>query len=214
MAALTVALIVLIIYVSNRITDTVKRLEIEADRVAGWDFTAINLETSSKDELGNLIRSFVNMVNKLRHLGEKMNHSVVHAAEYTNELQSSIKKAAETSDAAVTRMGQLSEAAGKMESSSEAVINASEKTAESLTRAEETLEKFMKQMKSSSVAMLRTSESVKELESHLEKIGDIIQFIALIADQANLLAQKAVTEMKSFSKSNKSKTQEDAVGGR
>ncbi|NLJ75931.1 MAG: methyl-accepting chemotaxis protein [Peptococcaceae bacterium] len=211
-AALTIALIVLIIYISNRITDTVKRLEAEADRVAGWDFTAIDLETSSKDELGNLIRSFVNMVNKLRHLGEKMNHSVVHAAEYTNELQSSIKKAAQTSDAAVTRMGQLSEAAGKMGSSSEAVINASEKTAESLTRAEETLEKFMKQMKSSSVAMLRTSESVKELESHLEKIGDIIQFIALIADQANLLAQKAVTEMKSISKSNRSKTQEDTVG--
>jgi len=212
-AVLTIALIILIIYISNRITDTVKRLEIEADRIAGWDFTAINLETSSKDELGSLIRSFVNMVNKLRDLGERMNHSVANAAEYTSELQVSIKKAADTSNAAVTKMSQLSETASKMESSSEAVINASEKTAESLARAEETLEKFLKQMKSSSVAMLRTSESVKELESHLEKIGDIIQFIALIADQANLLAQKAVTEMKSFiANSNKAKTQTEIAG--
>ncbi|MDD2553061.1 MAG: methyl-accepting chemotaxis protein [Desulfotomaculaceae bacterium] len=212
-AVLTIALIILIIYISNRITGTVKKLEIEADRIAGWDFTAINLETSSKDELGSLIRSFVNMVNKLRDLGERMNHSVANAAEYSNELQVSIKKAADTSDAAVTNMSQLSETAGKMESSSEAVIKASEKTADSLTRAEETLEKFLKQMKSSSVAMLRTSESVKELESHLEKIGDIIQFIALIADQANLLAQKAVTEMKSFiADSNKSKTQKEIAG--
>lgn len=212
-AVLTIALIILIIYISNRITDTVKRLEIEADRIAGWDFTAVDLETSSKDELGNLIRSFVNMVNKLRDLGERMNHSVANAAEYTNELQVSIKKAADTSDAAVTKMSQLSETAGKMESSSEAVINASGKIAESLTHAEETLEKFLKQMKSSSVAMLRTSESVKELESHLEKIGDIIQFIALIADQANLLAQKAVTEMNSFvADSNKPKTEKEMAG--
>ncbi len=212
-AVLTIALIILIIYISNRITDTVKRLEIEADRIAAGDFSGIDLETSSRDELGSLIRSFVNMAGKLRELGERTSRSVANVAEYTNELQNSIKRAADTSNAAASKMSQLSETAGKMESSSEAVIKASEKTAESLTRSEETLEKFLKQMKSSSVAMLRTSESVKELESHLEKIGDIIQFIALIADQANLLAQKAVTEMKSFiASSNKSKSQTEIAG--
>lgn len=212
-AVLTIALIILIIYISNRITDTVKRLEIEADRIARGDFTAIDLETSSKDELGSLIRSFVNMADRLRELGEQTSHSVANVAQYTYELQDSIKKASDTSNAAVVKMSQLSETVGKMETNSEAVISASEKTVLSLARAEETSEKFLKQMKSSSVAMLRTSESVKELESHLEKIGDIIQFIALIADQANLLAQKAVTEMKSFVANNsKSKTKKEISG--
>lgn len=212
-AVLTIALIILIIYISNRITDTVKRLEIEADRIARGDFTAIDLETSSKDELGSLIRSFVNMADRLRELGEQTSRSVANVAQYTYELQDSIKKAADTSNAAVVKMSQLSETVGKMETNSEAVISASEKTVVSLARAEETSEKFLKQMKSSSVAMLRTSESVKELESHLEKIGDIIQFIALIADQANLLAQKAVTEMKNFMANNsKSKTKKEISG--
>lgn len=212
-AVLTIALIILIIYISNRITDTVKRLEIEADRIARGDFTAIDLETSSKDELGSLIRSFVNMADRLRGLGERMRSSVANVAQYTNELQGSVKKAADTSNAAVVKMSQLSGTVGKIEANSEAVIKASEKTVVSLARAEETSEKFLKQMKSSSVAMLRTSESVKELESHLEKIGDIIQFIALIADQANLLAQKAVTEMKSFIANNsKSKTKKEMAG--
>lgn len=212
-AVLTIALIILIIYISNRITDTVKRLEIEADRIARGDFTAIDLETSSKDELGSLIRSFVNMADRLRELGEQTSRSVANVAQYTYELQDSIKKASDTSNAAVVKMSQLSETVGKMETNSEAVISASEKTVVSLARAEETSEKFLKQMKSSSVAMLRTSESVKELESHLEKIGDIIQFIALIADQANLLAQKAVTEMKSFMANNsKSKTKKEISG--
>lgn len=212
-AALTFALIILIIYITNRITDTVKRLEIQADRIASGDFTAIDLETTSKDEIGNLIRSFVNMVDKIRTLVEKTSRSVDNVAEYTNDLQDSIKKAADTSTAAVAKMSQLSETVGKMETGSEAVINASEKTVISLSKAEETSEKFLKQMKSSSVAMLRTSESVKELESHLEKISDIIQFIALIADQANLLAQKAVTDMKTFVATNsKVKTPKEIAG--
>jgi len=212
-AALTFALIILIIYITNRITDTVKRLEIQADRIASGDFTAIDLETTSKDEIGNLIRSFVNMVDKIRTLVEKTSRSVDNVAEYTNDLQDSIKKAADTSTAAVAKMSQLSETVGKMETGSEAVINASEKTVISLSKAEETSEKFLKQMKSSSVAMLRTSESVKELESHLEKISDIIQFIALIADQANLLAQKAVTDMKTFVATNsKVKTSKEIAG--
>lgn len=193
--ALTIALLFVIIYISNRITGPVKRLEIEADRIAGGDFTGINLETTSKDELGNLIRSFGNMVDKLRSLVERTNSSADTVADYTNELQESIRKAADTSYTTAVKMNQLSETVKKMEKGSEAVIEVSEKTVVSLTRAEETSEKFLQQMKSSSVAMLRTGESVKELESHLEKIGDIIQFIALIADQANLLAQKAVTEM-------------------
>jgi methyl-accepting chemotaxis protein len=209
--ALTIALLFVIIYISNRITDTVKRLEIEADRIAGGDFTGVNLETTSKDELGNLIRSFGNMVDKLRSLVEKTNRSADTVADYTNELQESIRKAADTSSTTAVKMNQLSETVKKMEKGSEAVIEVSEKTVVSLTRAEETSENFLKQMKSSSVAMLRTSESVKELESHLEKIGDIIQFIALIADQANLLAQKAVAEM-STSKEGKTPAPKASTG--
>lgn len=210
-AVLTAALIILIIYISNRITDTVKRLELEADRVARGDFTGINLETTSKDELGNLIRSFGNMVDKLRSLVERTSRSVDNVADYTNKLQDSIRKAADTSNTTAVKMNQLSETVKKMEKGSEAVIEASERTVLSLTKAEETSERFLKQMKSSSVAMLRTGESVKELESHLEKIGDIIQFIALIADQANLLAQKAVSEM-STSRDGKISTEKAAMG--
>lgn len=198
--ALTIALLFVIIYISNRITGTVKRLGIEADRIADGDFTGINLETTSKDELGNLIRSFGNMVDKLRNLVERTSRSADTVADYTKELQKSVRKAAETSNSTALKMNQLSETVKKMEKGSEAVIEVSEKTVLGLTRAEETSENFLKQMKSSSVAMLRTGESVKELESHLEKIGDIIQFIALIADQANLLAQKAVAEMSTSKK--------------
>jgi methyl-accepting chemotaxis protein len=212
-AALTIALLFLIIYITNRITDTVKRLEIQADRIASGDFTAIDLETTSKDEIGNLMRSFVNMVDKLRDLVERTSRSVGNVAEYTGQLQESIKKSADTSNAAMEKMNKLSGTVGKMETASDAVIKASERTVISLSKAEETSEKFLKQMKSSSVAMLRTSESVRELESHLEKIGDIIQFIALIADQANLLAQKAVTEMKNFVAINsKAKTPKEITG--
>ncbi len=204
---LMIAMIILIVFITNRITDRIQRLELQTERIAKGDFTAIDLETTSRDEMGNLIRSFGNMVDRLRNLVERSSRSANTVAEYTNEMRDSIQKAAGTLNESMTKMGQLSETMEKMEQGSEDLVEASEKTVLSLTKAETTSEKFLKQMKSSSVAMLRTSESVKELESHLEKIGDIIQFIALIADQANLLALKAVSEVNTTNRETKASAQ-------
>jgi len=194
---LIAALIILILYISQLITDPVKRLEEKAKRIAQGDLTVgdmCELDTS-KDEVGNLTRSFCNMIDKLRQLAEKMRRSADLVATYTHDLQESIQNAAGTAKAVAVKMSQLSETMKKMEEGSEVVVEASERTVASLSKAEATSEKFLQQMKSSSVVMTRASESVTELESHVEKVGDVIQFIALIADQANLLAQKAVTEM-------------------
>lgn len=196
-AALIAALIILILYVSHLVTAPVKRLEQKVKRIAQGDLTAsemCELETS-KDEVGNLIRSFCNMIDKLRQLAEKMRRSADLVAAYTRELQDNIQNAAGTANATAAKMIYLSETMKKMEDGAGAVAKASEKAVDSLSTAETTSEKFLKQMESSSVVMTRAGESVRELESYVEKVSDIIQFIALIADQASLLAQKAVTEM-------------------
>lgn len=196
----SVALIVLILLISSRITDTVKRLEQEANRIASGDLTGVDLESRSKDELGSLIRSFGNMSGKLRDLVEKTSHSVNLVADCTCELQDSIQNAAMTADATSVKMAQLSKTMKNVEEGSEAVIKASEKTVTSLIKAGATSQRFLEQMKSSSVAMTHTGEAVKELESHVEKIGEIILFTSLIAEQASLLAQKAVSEAGSLNR--------------
>lgn len=193
---LIAALIILIIYISNLITGRVKRLEQTADRIAGGDLSGAGLEDmeKSQDEVGSLTRSLRNMVDKLRRLAENTRRSADQVKNYTGKLKDSIERAAQTSGAAAARMSELSGTMRKIESGAGEVIKASERTMQSLAEAEETSAKFLNRMKSGSMIMTRAGESVKELESHIEKVGEILLFISLIAEQAGLLAKKAVAE--------------------
>ncbi len=196
-AVLIVAMILLILYISGMIADPVKRLEQVARRIARGDLSSMDLceLKMSKDEVGNLTRAFCNMVGKLRELAERTLCSTNVVANYTSELQNSIRKVAGTSGEAAAKLSGLSETMKKMEEGAGAVVRASEKTMTSLSRAEAASGKFLEQMKTSDVVMTRAGESVKELESYVEKVGEILLFISLIAEQASLLAQKAVTEV-------------------
>jgi len=195
--ALVVALIILIIYISNIITSRVKRLEQEAERIAGGDLTGAGLAylEKSQDEVGSLTRSFRNMVDKLRQLVEKTSRSTDQVNNYTGQLRDSMQRATYVSSTAAARMSELSETMQKMESGAGEVIKASQRTMQSLARAEETSSNFLNQMKSGSLIMTRAGESVQELESLIEKVGELLLFISLIAEQASLLAGKAVEEV-------------------
>ncbi|OPZ74296.1 MAG: Methyl-accepting chemotaxis protein PctB [Firmicutes bacterium ADurb.Bin456] len=193
---LIVVMILLILYISGLITDPVKRLEQVAKRVAQGDLTGMDVceLKMSRDEVGSLTRTFCNMMEKLRELVEKSLSTASVVASYTRELQNSIKKAVDNSCQAAARMSGLAEAMKKMEEGAKAVVGASDKTMNSLAAAEAASANFLEQMETSSAVVTRAGESVKELESYVDKVGEILLFISLIADQASLLAQKAVEE--------------------
>ncbi|MCL6638385.1 MAG: methyl-accepting chemotaxis protein [Firmicutes bacterium] len=183
------------LYISRVIADPLKRLEQEAILIAGGDLTPRGLEARSRDEVGNLIRSFGAMVEKLRTLAERMRHSANLIATYTREMQSSTQNAAVAANATAAKMSQLSETTRKMNESAGKVIGASDRAAASLTRAEEASARFLKQMETGCAVVSRAGQAVRELEAKLTDAGEIIQFISMIADQASMLAKKAVTEV-------------------
>ena len=186
-AVLIAAMILLILYISSLVADPVKRLELVARRIAQGDLTGVDVceLKMSRDEVGSLTRTFCNMVGKLRELAEKSLNSAAVVAGYTRELQDSIRKAVDKSGQAAARMSGLAEAMKKMEEGAGAVVSASDKTMTSLARAGAASDKFLEQMDTSSAVMTRAGESVKELESYVDKVGEILLFISLIADQAS-----------------------------
>lgn len=194
--ALIAALIILIIYISNLITRRVNRLEWAADQIAGGDLTGSGLEDleNSQDEVGRLTRSFRNMVGKFHQLAEKISQASCQVKNYTERLKDSMQQAAGTSSDAVIKMRELSLTMQEMEQGAGEVSKASERTMQSLTRTEETASKFFDQMKSGRQVLARAGETLKELESQIDKVGDILSFISLIAEQSSLLAKKAVDE--------------------
>jgi methyl-accepting chemotaxis protein len=193
---LIAVMILLILYISGLVADPVKRLEQVARRIAQGDLTGMDVceLKMSRDEVGSLTRTFCTMVEKLRELAEKSINSASVVASYTRELQDSIKKAVDKSSQAAARMSGLAAAMNKMEEGANAVVGASDKTVASLAAAEAASTNFLEQMETSSAVVIRAGESVKELESYVDKVGEILLFISLIADQASLLAQKAVEE--------------------
>lgn len=182
-------------YISRVIAEPVKRLELEANRIAEGDLSLRELPAMSGDEVGNLVRSFGKMTEKLRHLAERMQYSANLIATYTRELQSNTQNAAEAANVTSGRMSQLSETMRSMVDGSRAVVEASGRAAANLAKLEKTADKFLHKMESSGAVTTRASNDVKDLEERLQNVGEIIQFITNIADQASLLAQKAVTEV-------------------
>lgn len=186
-------------YLGRLISEPLKALEREAMLIAGGDFTPRKLATGTRDEVGSLSRSFSIMQEQLRNLAERMNYSANVVATYTRELQSSTYNASEAANATSARMSRLSETMRRMVDGTAAAISASDRTLASLSRAEETSEKFSRQMETSFAVVNRAGRAVRELEETLLNVGGVIDFISQVADQANLLARKAITEVTNMS---------------
>jgi methyl-accepting chemotaxis protein len=182
------------LYISRIIAEPLKRLEQEALLIAVGDLSPRELEARSKDEVGSLTRSFSSMVEKLRNQAERTRYSANLIATYTSELQSSTQNAAEAANATAAKMSRLSETMRKLADGATAIIGASDQAAANLSRAEEASGKFLKQMEAGCAVVSRAGQSVRELQSKLTEVGGIIQFISMIADQADMLSKKAKTE--------------------
>jgi len=183
------------LYIARLIAGPVTLLEQEAKRIAEGDLTTRALPATSGDEVGSLVRSFGTMTGKLRNLAEKMQNSAGLVTTYTRELKSSTRNAAEAANATSGKVSQLAETMRNMLEDSCAVVAAMDRAAANLAGVEKTAEKFLQKMGDSAAVRTRASEAVKDMEERLRNVGDVIQFITLIADQASLLAQKAVTEV-------------------
>lgn len=195
---LTVTLILLSIYISNRISNPVKLLNEEVNRVAQGDLSLSKLVTDSRDEVGSLARSFANMIVKLRDLAEKTRYSIRLIATYTHDLMHNTENAAETASTVTSKMVRMTETMQKLEQGTERIMETTRRASQNLSEAESSSEKFLDSMEKSKDAMFVAQDVIKELESQVEKVGSVIQFVSILADQAGQLAQKAIKEADRF----------------
>lgn len=195
---LTVALVALAAYISYRISKRVNLLAEEVNRIAHGDFSLSNLPVDSSDEVGNLSRSLSNMVVKLRDLAEKTRFSARLVDNYTRELVQSTDNVSDAAKNVSSKMLLVSETMQKMEESTERVVTTSGLVSDELTNAEASSKKFLDNMEDSKDAMSAAHEVVKNLEYQVDKVGQFIQVVSILADQAGLMAQKIVKEAAQF----------------
>ncbi|MBV6341590.1 methyl-accepting chemotaxis protein [Candidatus Magnetobacterium casense] len=181
-AAIVIGLILAIIVAFWIINSIVKPLNEGVDiatSLAEGDLT-VRIDTSSKDETGQLLAAMKNMVERLKEVVSNVQNAADQVASGSNELSSS---AQQISEGATEQAASIEETSSSMEEMSANIRQNSDNAAQTDKIA----------VKSAQDAKV-TGQSVSEAVSAMREIASKINIIEEIARQTNLLALNAAIE--------------------
>ncbi|KOS27142.1 chemotaxis protein [Bacillus anthracis] len=205
---------IVIYFIIKSITNPLKKLVISAKKISEGDLTE-KIKIHSKDEIGQLGKSFNEMAESLQNVISKINTSAGHVAASSEELTASVKQASEATEQITKAMEQISsgaetqtkeveEGATLLDEVTEEIQrvadNASEEsTSSSYTKkkakeGEKLVEQTVKQMQSIHESVSQSDNVIKLLDKKSKQIGAILEVIQNIAAQTNLLALNAAIE--------------------
>ncbi|KOS30377.1 chemotaxis protein [Bacillus anthracis] len=205
---------VLIYFITNSITNPLKKLVISAKKISEGDLTE-KIKIHSKDEIGQLGKSFNEMAESLQNVISKINTSAGHVAASSEELTASVKQASEATEQITKAMEQISsgaetqtkeveEGATLLEEvteeiqhvadSASSISTASLHTKKKAKEGGKLVEQTVKQMQSIHESVSQSDKVINLLDKKSKQIGEILEVIQNIADQTNLLALNAAIE--------------------
>lgn len=205
---------VAIFFIVRSITIGLRRLVDFSEKVSEGDLTE-TLETKSKDEIGDLTRSFSKMSESLRDVIRAVQQSVDNVASASEELTASASQTSQATEHITMSIEQFSNGNDaqneKVESSTNQLVamneglqdmshTSSEVAAVSLQSTEAAgqggriVESTASQMKHIDTSVQEAEQVIKELEYKSKDITSILNVINGIADQTNLLALNAAIE--------------------
>jgi len=207
--------IFLSMYISERISKLITKIAIAVRKVANGDFTIGKIETDSKSEIGELIRSFNEMVTNVKRLimstrgvVEKLENTATLIVCSSEEISASSEEITTSiSDIAHGANEQAKDATAGFESTknlSAVIEDMIQKINNIMLRAEDMKLKNKKGLQSMDVVgdvfdeynktRSTVGQQIGTLSEKSQSIGDIVETIDSIAEQTNLLALNAAIE--------------------
>ena len=187
-------------FIARIIGGPVKILAGQAEKVAQGDLT-VQVDETSKDEVGQLAGSFKRMVEGLRDTIGKVMEASSAVASASSEISSSTEEMAAGAQEQTSQAGEVASAVEEMtktivENSKNAGATAD--TAKQAKAAAEqggqVVEETVNGMGRIAAVVNQSAATVKALGKSSDQIGEIIGVIDDIADQTNLLALNAAIE--------------------
>lgn len=171
-----------------------------ADRIAAGDLT-ITPHSDAKDETGQLIRRLGATVRRLREMMGDISNSSSQLAAATEEMSTvseqtkggAEKQRDETAQVA-TAITQMSSAVEEIARNMQSVNDSATETDDRARAGMEAMDDNMRAMQSLSDDLQRAGEVIREVNTHSDSIGSVLDVIGGIAEQTNLLALNAAIE--------------------
>ncbi|KRU18206.1 methyl-accepting chemotaxis protein [Bacillus pumilus] len=203
-----------IFFIVRSITIGLRKLVDFSEKVSEGDLTE-TLETKSKDEIGNLTRSFSKMSESLREVIRAVQQSVDNVASASEELTASASQTSQATEhitmsieqfsngneaqnekveSSTNQLVAMNEGLQGMSQTSSEVASVSLQSTEAAGQGGRIVESAASQMKHIDTSVQEAEQVMKQLEYKSKDITNILNVINGIADQTNLLALNAAIE--------------------
>ncbi|HWL22846.1 MAG TPA: methyl-accepting chemotaxis protein [Ureibacillus sp.] len=207
--------VVLVRYVRKTISQPLKRSVENLETIASGDLTIDDMETRSKDEIGQLANSFNKMKNNLKSLITNVQENAEHLTAASEELTASTEEITATTEDVTNRVSVTAKSASTNAQSANDSATAMEETAAGVSRiAESTQHLHSSSLEASDIAsnggkIISNAEQqmnvinqstnmvndlVQKLSKQTNEIEVISRTITEITEQTNLLALNAAIE--------------------
>ncbi|MDU4962470.1 MAG: methyl-accepting chemotaxis protein [Sporomusaceae bacterium] len=206
---------ILAFLLSRRISRPLGQVANAAQTIADGDLRAQSISYRGNDEIGDMLKSFTQMTDKLRHLITQVAKSVEQVSAASEQLTASSDQSAQAAgqvaetitqvavgagsqvtavDQAVSVVNEMTTAINHVAENANNVSMQSGETARAAAEGGTAVQRATNQMRTISDCVAQSAKVVETLGASSQQIGEIVDVISGLAGQTNLLALNAAIE--------------------
>lgn len=179
--------------IARSVTKPVGELVTAAHAASSGDLT-VNINSTSRDEVGVLSDAFRKMISQMREIISAIKDKSNTVAASSQQLNSSAQQTAASANETSATMTEISSSVEQVTANIQEIAGASETATEHANEGNKGILRVNEQMKNISNATDGVSKAIDGLNQKSQEINQIVELITSIADQTNLLALNAAIE--------------------
>lgn len=190
-------------WISKRVTKPIVKATNFAQKIAQGNLKLNNLDISSEDEVGVLVRSLNEMKNNLDRVVSNLYNSIHLLSSSSEELTASAQQSTATVREGIGLLDEMTEQIDEIDKSSNEVTKIAVDASARAKEGNEYIQKTEHSINEINEEVLNAVEIMNILDSKMAKIDEIVEMITDIARETNLLALNASVEAARAGKSRK-----------